>query len=58
MQLTQEALDEFKEIYRQDYGITLTNEQALELAISFFSLMRAVYKPLPKCHCEEDKEMI
>lgn len=47
MQLTQEALNEFKQIYRQDLGITLTNEQALDLATSFFNLMQAIYRPLP-----------
>ena len=51
MQLSQDAIHEFKKIYREEYGITLTNGQALELATSFFNLMQAVYRPLPD---EED----
>ncbi len=47
MQLTQEALNEFKQIYREDLGINLTNEETLGLATSFFNLMQAVYRPLP-----------
>ena len=46
MQLTQQALDEFKQIYQQDYGITLTNPKALELATSFFILMQTICRPL------------
>lgn len=47
MSFSPAAIDEFKEIYRQDHGLTLTNQEALELAASFLSLMLAIYRPLP-----------
>lgn len=47
MHLTQQALNQFKAIYRQDYGITLTDPETLELATSFFTLMQTICRPLP-----------
>ncbi|PIR50180.1 hypothetical protein COU79_00895 [Candidatus Peregrinibacteria bacterium CG10_big_fil_rev_8_21_14_0_10_54_7] len=44
---TSQALNEFKEIYREDYGITLTDQETLEKATSFFTLMQAICRPLP-----------
>ena len=54
MQLTQEAIDEFKQIYREEYDIALTDEQALELATSFFHLMQAIYRSLPDRTCPSE----
>lgn len=50
MKLSQKAIEEFKAIYSQDYGVELDNEKAREEATSFFHAMRAVYKPIPKDH--------
>ena len=51
MHFSQEALAKFKAIYAEDYGIALTDEEALSLATSFFNLMKAVYTPLPDEIC-------
>ncbi len=51
MQLSQEDIQEFKAIYAEDYGIALTDAQALELATAALNLMRAVYRPLPDRTC-------
>ena len=45
MQLSQDAIQEFKKIYREEHRVTLTNDQALELATSFFNLMQACTAP-------------
>ncbi len=37
---------EFKQIYRDDHGITLTDQETLELATSFFTLMQTICRPL------------
>ncbi len=52
MQLSQEDIEEFKAIYRKDYGTTLTDGEALDLATSFFHLMLAIYRPLPDESCD------
>lgn len=52
MQLTQEDIEEFKQIYQQEFNMTLTDAQALELATAALNLMSAIYRPLPEetCH--------
>ena len=54
MQFSKEALNEFRQIYREDLGITLTDKEALELATSFYTLMQTVYRPLPDESCTRD----
>ncbi len=44
-----EALAEFKLLYQKDYGINLTNEQAIYLGTQLIRLIKVVYGPsLPK----------
>ena len=51
MQLTQEDLEEFKKIYQREFGLALSDAQALELATAALNLMSAVYRPLPEETC-------
>ena len=51
MPLTQEDLEEFKKIYREEFDTALTDAQALELATAALTLMQAVYRPLPESTC-------
>jgi len=47
--LSQEAIIEFKELYLQEYGVKLTDEQALDYDTRLVGLVKAVYgKNLPK----------
>ena len=48
--LTQEAINEFIELYRQDYNIVLSEEEATERATLLFSALEVLIKPdLTKC---------
>ncbi len=47
MQLNQEDVDEFKEIYKEEFGKEISNQRALELAQNLLNLFRAIYKPIP-----------
>lgn len=58
MSLSPVAIEEFRTIYREDYGLTLTDAEALELAASFFNLMLTIYRPLPETDCQPEPEMI
>ncbi len=58
MSLSPQAIQEFKEIYGQDYGVILTDAEALELAASFFHLMQTIFKPLPEGGCASEPEVI
>jgi len=47
IELDQQAIKEFQEIYREDYGVELDDGLAHELAHKFFALMDVVTKPFP-----------
>lgn len=44
--LSAKAVQEFKEIYRQEFGEELTNETAFGMANSIINLCGAVYRPI------------
>lgn len=46
MKLSKEALTEFKQIYKEEYGIELTDSEALDKAITLLRLFKAIYKPI------------
>jgi hypothetical protein len=46
--LSSTAVQEFKEIYLQELGIELSNEEAVAKATKFLRLFRMVYQPIPK----------
>ena len=48
MELSKQSIQEFKQIYLEDYGIKLTNEQAFELACKFFAMMQVVCRKIPE----------
>lgn len=43
MQLAQEAIEEFRQLYLKEHGIQLTNQQAIELGTRLIRLVKAVY---------------
>lgn len=51
--ISDKSVEEFKKIYKKDYGVELDNEEAFGLAQRFFNMMRVVCKPIPK---ERDKK--
>lgn len=47
MKLSKKAIDEYKEIYRREYGKTLTDQEAYEQASNLLRLFKVIYRPLP-----------
>ena len=47
MKLSEAELDEFKKIYRLQFGAELTNEEATTLANRLLLLVQEIYKPFP-----------
>jgi len=57
MQLSTEALEQFKKMYMDMYKIQLTNQEAIEYGTRLILLVKAVYgKDLPKRFDKEDKK--
>lgn len=45
--LSKESVEEFKGIYRQEYGHELSEQEAIKLATEFITFFRAIYRPIP-----------
>ena len=48
MQLTKEAIEEFKELYFQEYGRKISDKEALEKGIRLLKLFQVIYRPIDK----------
>lgn len=48
MRLSKEAIEELKDIYYQEYGEQISNEEAQEIGESLLSLFKIIYRPIPK----------
>jgi len=54
--LSDKALKEFKNIWREQFGEEISDEKAAEEAINLLTLMDAVYKPIKNEWLKEHKE--
>lgn len=43
--VSEEGLKEFIQLYKEEYGVLLTTEKALEKAIPVFNLIKTLIKP-------------
>lgn len=48
--LSKKAINEFKEIWKEEFGDNLTEEKACTKTIKFLKLISVIYKPIPKKH--------
>lgn len=48
MRFTDDALDEFRAIYRDEFGEEITRDQAQEMGARLVDLLRLLLRPLPK----------
>lgn len=46
MKLSKKALEEFKDIYKAEYGIELSDAEAMDKGYRLLRLFRAIYKPV------------
>lgn len=46
-QLSREAIEEFKEIYEEEFGKTLTDDEVQEIALRLLRFFGILQKPLP-----------
>ena len=50
---SKEAIKEFKEIYRKEFGEELSDQDALEKASKLLRLMEIIYKPMTQKEYDE-----
>jgi len=46
--LSKKAIEEFKQIMKEEQGVELSDEEAREAAEKLLNLFRVIYRPLPK----------
>lgn len=46
--ISKEQLEKFKEIYKNQFGEELSDQDALEKATKLLNMMKVIYRPLPK----------
>ncbi len=51
MRLSKEAIQEFKDIYNEEFKEEISDEEAQEMCESLLSLFKIIYRPIP-----EDKD--
>ena len=44
--ISEEALEEYKKIYKEEFGKDISDEDALGQATSLLTLMNAIYRPI------------
>jgi len=48
MHIPKKDLDEFKRIFKKDYGEELSDEEAQRIAGKLINLFKIIYRPIPK----------
>ena len=54
MQLSREAIEEFKAIYQDEYGIALSDTEAQEMGQRLLAIFQILARPLPPHAHESD----
>jgi aldehyde:ferredoxin oxidoreductase len=55
--LTADSIKRFQEIFRNEFGVDITVEEATEHAQRLLNLTREVMKPIPKRYTERYREI-
>ncbi|MGQ9777902.1 MAG: hypothetical protein ACUVQ9_11910 [Thermodesulfobacteriota bacterium] len=58
MRLNKEAIEEFKEIYKREFGKTISDEKAQELGQNLISLFKIIYRPIPVAKESKNNEIV
>lgn len=54
--ISKQAIKEYKEIYKKEFGKAISDQEATEQAINLLSLMNVVYRPIKKTWLKEFEE--
>lgn len=52
--LSDEAVEEYRQIYKKEYKVELSKEEAREQAERLIGLFKVIYAPIPKAGEQED----
>lgn len=58
MQLSKEAIEEFKETHKKVFGEEISDQEAYEMASNLLRVFEAIYRPIPKSKAKEFKKFL
>lgn len=50
MEISKERIEEFKQIYKRQFGEEISDERAYELALPILQILKVICQPLPEAH--------
>src|SRR5271154_2422318 len=53
--ISKEALEEFKRIWKEEFGEDISDQKALDSGIALLTIMNVVYRPIKKSWLEDQK---
>lgn len=56
--ISNEGLEEFKQIYFEEFGIQLSNEEVLEKALPVLNLVKSLIEPVKNLSIDADKKEV
>ncbi len=56
MELSKKAINDFKKIYRKEFGKTISDQEAQEKGQKLLSLFKIIYRPIPQDYDKQEKE--
>ncbi len=56
--ISEDGLEEFKQIYQEEFGVLLTNEEALEKALPVLNLVKTLTEPVRNLSIDLDKKEV
>lgn len=54
--VSKELLDQFKMIYKEEFNVTISDEEATEMSTELVNLMKVLLKPDPNPEPEENSD--
>ena len=56
--ISKEAIKKYREIYRKEHGVEISQEEAAEQATRLLNVARVVFQPMPKRFEERYNELL
>ena len=54
--LPKQAIEEFKALYKKEFGEDISDSEAQERGLRLINLIQAVYKPIPKIQKDDNQK--
>ena len=56
MELSKDAIEEFKDIYYQEFGERISDKEVQEMGVNLLSLFEIIYRPISKFGEQNSKD--